>query len=561
MVTNSKEAMHAGQAVVNALVQEGVEKVFCLPGSHILQMYDALRDTPSIQLVTCKSESNISLFADAYGRVTRKPGVCLLTAGPGASNSLAGVAQAYGAASPVIHITGSVPLNATREAFHGVDDPEFTVEMYKRVSKWSVRLQSIEEIPEVMAKAFHIAQSGRPGPVHIEIPRGSDYAPFMLQRDPVVLKPYQSQPAAVVPPNEEDVNYFAERLLAAKAPVICAGKGVIRKNAMAELAEIAELLSIPVVYPQDAMGVIPDDHPFAAGHYIARRSDPRYKKVMAEADLVFSVGLRAHTAEADHLDEAAPNDRMLVGFDDREDEHYTRKDEIVADPKQFLSALLERVRGEERPANEALKKMLAETRAEFREAAKKFLDGSRSLKPINSGYIVETIASLLKPDSIVVSDVGNCQMWARYYLPYKNPESFMQSGVWNAMSFALPTAIVAKMEFPERDVIGIAGDGAALMTIADFVSAVEYGANFVYVIFNDGAYSQMIGQQENLYGKAYGCEFKSPNFAEIAEACGGLGIRVEEPEDLPGALKRALAADVPSIVDVTTAYYELPPLF
>jgi thiamine pyrophosphate-dependent acetolactate synthase large subunit-like protein len=328
---------------------------------------------------------------------------------------------------------------------------------------------------------------------------------------------------------------------------------------MAELAEISELLSIPVIYTQDAIGVIPDDHPFAAGHYIATRSDPRVKKVMAQSDLVVSVGLRADTAETDHLAEFAPEDRMLVGFDDKEDEHYSRKDEIAADPKLFLAALLDRVRGEKRPVNEELKKTIAETRAEFRESVKTFLDGSRSLKPVHSGFILETISGILKPDSIVVSDVGNCQMWARYYLPFRNPESFMQSGVWNAMSFALPTAIVAKMVFPERDVIGIAGDGASLMTIGDFVTACDYSANIIMVVFNDGAYSQMIGQQQRLYGTVYGLDFKSPDFAAIAEACGGLGIRVEEPGDLAGALEKALSAGVPAIVDVVTSYYELPP--
>ncbi|MEE9240782.1 MAG: thiamine pyrophosphate-binding protein [bacterium] len=559
MAPEAREAVHAGQAVVDALVHEAVETVFCLPGSHILQMYDALREAPSIRLVTCKSESNISLFADAYGRLTRRPGVCLLTAGPGAANSLAGVAQAYGAASPMVHITGGVPLGASREAFHGVDDPEFTVEMLRKVTKWSVRVQRIEDIPSVMARAFHVALSGRTGPVHVEIPRLSDYEPYLLQKEPAVLEPYQTEPAEVISPTQEDVNYFAQRLLAAKFPVICAGKGVIRKNAMADLAEISELLSVPVVYPQDSIGIIPDDHPFAAGHYIATRSDPRVKKVMEKADLVFSVGLRPDTAEVDHLDNFAPEDRMLVGFDDEEDEHYSRKDEIVADPNLFLSALLERVRGEARPVNEELKRSLAETRAEFRESVKKHLEGSHSLKPVHSGFILETIAELVKPDTIVVSDVGNCQMWARYCLPFHNPESFMQSGVWNAMSFALPTAIVAKMEFPGRDVIGIAGDGASLMTIGDFVTACEYGANIVMVIFNDGAYSQMIGQQTKLYGTAYGCDFKSPDFAEISRACGGLGIRVEEPGDLAGALKEALAANLPAIVDVATSFYELPP--
>ena len=459
----------------------------------------------------------------------------------------------------MIHVTGSVPLGAPREAFHGVDDPDFLVEMFRRVTKWSVRVERIEDIPGIMARAFRIARSGRPGPVHIEFPRQSDYSPYILQSEPAAVPAYSPEAVRVVEPTKEDVDYLAEKLLGAKSPVICAGKGVIRKNAMRELAEISELLSIPVVYPQDAMGVIPDDHPFAAGHFFPTRQDPRFNHVMKRSDLLFSVGLRAATAEIDHLAPHAPAERVLVGFDDSEDENYARKDEIVADPKLFLGALLERIRGEERPPNEELKKDIAGIRAEYQKSVRAHLDGHREEKPVHPGFIVESIAGAVAPDAIVISDVGNCQMWGRYYLPLTGPESYMQSGVWNAMSYCLPTALVAKMVHPGRDVVGIAGDGAFLMTIGDFPTAVEYGANAVFVVFNDGAFSQMIGQQVNLYGSAYGCDFDSPDFAGIATACGGLGIRVEEPGELGPALETALAADTASIVDVLTTFRPTPP--
>ena len=195
-----RPAIHAGQAVVEALKAEGVEKIFCVPGSHLHQFYDALREEPSIRLITCKQEPNASLMADAYGRLTRRPGVCLLTAGPGGANSLAGVAQAYGAASPMVHLSGAVPLNADREAFHGVDDPEFLAKIFQYATKWSARVQRIEDIPSVMAKAFRIARSGRTGPVHVEIPRASDYDPYLLQPKPAVLEPYRPEPVEVLSP-------------------------------------------------------------------------------------------------------------------------------------------------------------------------------------------------------------------------------------------------------------------------------------------------------------------------------------------------------------------------
>ncbi|MFL2932446.1 MAG: thiamine pyrophosphate-binding protein [bacterium] len=554
-----EKKMHAGQAVVHALIEENVKKIFCLPGSHVLNFYDGLREAPSIEVITCKMEPNVTLMADAYGRLTGEPGVCLLTAGPGVCNSIAGLAQAYGAASPVIHITGAVPLNASREAFHGVDNPEFTVEMCENVTKWSIRVEKLEDIPEIMAKAFQISKSGRPGPVHIEFPRLSDYSPHILQEKPISFPTYKQKPVQVIEPSNEDIEQIANRLLSAKFPMIAAGKGVIRKRATKELEEISKILSAPIVYPQDSMGIVPDDHPFSAGHFIDNRTDPRFNYVIEETDLIFSIGLRASTAETVFLEKYAQKENILVGFDDVEDENYSKKDEIVADPKLFLSALLERLKKENRSTNEDIKSKIAKIKENFKESVTNHLEGVRNNIPLHTGFIVETIVDSIKKDAIVVTDVGNSQMWGRYYFPLNHTESYMQSGVWNAMSFCLPTAFVAKLEYPNRQVVGIAGDGAFLMTIGDFVTACEYGANAVFVIFNDGAFSQMIGQQNNLYGTAYGCDFQSPDFAEIANACGGIGFRVEKPDQLKPSLKKALDSDVPAIVDVLTSFQPTPP--
>ncbi len=550
--------VHAGQIVVDALVKENVQRLYCLPGSHLLQFYDALREAPSIKLVTCKQEPNASLMADAYGRLTGEPGVCLLTAGPGGANSIAGVAQAYGAASPVVHITGSVPLDAAREAFHGVDDPDFLVDMFQKVTKWSVRVRSMEAISGVMAEAFRIARSGRPGPVHVEIPRLSDYSPYLLQEAPIELSAYEPKPTRVVSPSEEDVAQYARRLLDAKRPVICAGKGVMRKGAMGELARIAGKFSIPVIYPQDAMGVIPDDHPFAVGHYFAFRNTAFLNSVTAPCDLMMFIGLRAGTAEVAHVEGHAPARRIFVGFDDAEDAHYGGADQIVADPKMFLRALEERLADESRPVNEGLREEIARGKADLRAQAANVIKGHEGDVPIHPALLMERLAAHVKPDAILVSDVGNCQMFARYYMPLRNPFSFMQSGVWNAMSFALPTAIVAKMEYPHRDVVGLVGDGAFLMTIGDFVTASELGANIVMVVLNDGAYGQIDRQQQNLYGAAYGCDFQSPRFAEMARSFDAFGVRVENPADLDAAIEQALSAGKPAILEVMTREQPLP---
>ena len=547
--------MHAGEAVAEALREEGVTRVYSVPGSHIHPIYDGLSREPSIQLVTCKQEPNVSLMADAYGRLTRKPGVCIVTAGPGGLNSMAGVAQAYGAASPMVHIGGAVPLNADLEAFHGVDDPAFVHEMFRHITKWSARVERIEDIPQVMAKAFHIARSGRPGPVHVELPRLSDYSEYILQEARAVLPDYKVLPTVVHEPDANDVRRFAKQLMQARTPVIAAGKGVVRKHAMKALSDLSLKLQAPVVCAQDAIGVIPEKHPFFAGHFARNRSYPLAKEVLGRADVVFGIGLRAATAELSELKAFTRGKLIVIGFDDVAESRYRGDDERVADPQLFLDALLEELEFYQREWDEPRIRKLAEDKAAIRANLAAHNTPYRSETPIHPGVLMDAMNAVLDADAVVASDVGNCQQWARTFRRIDNPESFMQSGVWNAMSYALPTAIVAKMEFPDRDVVALAGDGAFLMTIGDLPTAVEYGANVLMIVMNDGAFGQTLMQQTHIYGHSYGTAFQSPNFAEIARACGAEGIRVTKPADVEDALRRGLAAtkEKPALVEVMVA--------
>ena len=560
-MTAQRSAMHAGEAVAEALREEGVERVYSVPGSHIHPIYDGLSRVKSIRFVTCKQEPNVSLMADAYGRLTGKPGVCLVTAGPGGLNSMAGVAQAYGAASPMVHLGGAVPLKADREAFHGVDDPAFVHEMFKKITKWSARVERLQDVPEVMAKAFHIARSGRPGPVHVELPRVSDYSEYILQEAKAVLPAYRTLPTVVAKPDANDVDRFAKRLMEARSPVIAAGKGVIRKGALPELSALSTKLQAPVIYAQDTIGVIPEAHPFFAGHFQHYRSYPLCVEALKRTDLILGIGLRAGTAELAELRERAPEKNLiLVGFDDAPDGRYEGEDQRVADPKLFLAALLERLGNFQRPRDEAVVQRMAEGKTAVRRNIAAQGEPHRNDNPIHPGVVMDAMNAVLDDNAVVASDVGNCQMWARTYRRIATPESFMQSGVWNAMSYGLPTAIVAKMEFPQRDVVALAGDGAFLMTIGDLPTAAEYGANILIVIFNDGAFGQTFLQQTNIYGHTYGTTFQSPNFAEIARACGAEGIRVTDPKDVEGALRQGLAATKrqPALIEVMVAEQPYP---
>ncbi len=555
-MSTERAAMHAGEAVAEALREEGVERVYSVPGSHIHPIYDGLSRVKSVRFITCKQEPNVSLMADAYGRLTGKPGVCLVTAGPGGLNSMAGVAQAYGAASPMIHIGGAVPLKADREAFHGVDDPAFVHEMFKKITKWSARVERIQDIPETMAKAFHIARSGRPGPVHVELPRVSDYSEYILQEERAVLPEYKALPTVAAKPDARDVDQFAKRLMEARFPVIAAGKGIIRQRAMKELAALSMKLQAPVITAQDAIGVIPEDHPFFAGHFQHYRSYPLCVETLQRTDLILGVGLRAGTAEMTQLKERAPEKNLiLVGFDDAPNSLYEGDDQRVADPKLFLTALLERLGNYQRPRDDARIKQMAEGKAAVRASLAKQAAPHRDDNPIYPGVLMEAMNAVLDDSTLLASDVGNCQMWTRTYRRIAHAESFMQSGVWIAMSYGLPTAIVAKMEFPERNVVAIAGDGAFLMTSGDLPTAAEYGANILIIIRNNGTFGQTYMQQTNIYGHTYGTTFKSPHFADLAKACGAEGIRVSDPKNVEGALRQALAATKhqPALLEVMVA--------
>ena len=280
---------------------------------------------------------------------------------------------------------------------------------------------------------------------------------------------------------------------------------------------------------------------------------------MPECDLLLSVGIRAGTAEMRDIARVASENHILIGFDDPGTESDSKADQTVMDPKLFLAVLKECVKNESRPTNGQLREKIASRKAEVIQHVNDQADEFKNTAPIHPGYLMKTLAECVKPDTIMTSDVGNCQIFSRYYLPLHNELSYMQSGVWNAMSFGLPTAIVAKLEHPERDVIELSGDGAFMMTFGDFITAVELKDNIVMVVLNDGAFGQMIPQQIKNYGSSYECEFLSPNFADFARSCGALGIRVEDPGEIKNAVQTALNAGTPAIVEVMTdKQYTLP---
>ncbi len=543
-----KEAKTAGQGVIEALLAENVDLVFGLQGSHILAVSDAFIDAESIRFISTKHENNAALMADMYGRLRHRPGVCLVTAGPGATNSLTGVAQAYAAASPLVHISGTVPGTAKRGEFHGVDDAEFQHKIFRDVTKWSTCVKDVKDIPKILAKAFSIASSGRPGPVHVEVPID------LLQAEATEVPSYESQPDTSTPSDTTLVDQVAEALLAAENPVICAGKSVRAHSASAELATLAEMVGAPVVFPYDADDVLPANHPLCAGAYNGFLPNPLPLQLIKESDLLLVIGMRPDTTHSEALDAWAPDKYIFLSPDDENRTAGRASMSAVVDPKAMLTEIMARIGSTKKTSNSTLEARIAEARDVLRAALDQEVEKYRGHKPIHFGLVLKELIPLLDGDAIIVRDIGTHGEWASKWLEVHGTQTVISPGSWGAMGFALPGAIAAKLVHPGKQVVGVTGDGAFLMSCSDFGTALEVNANVVILILNDSRHGMIYHLQMRDFGRTFSTELVSPDFAQFAESFGAVGITVEDDSQLRGALEEALAANSPVVVDVVAGH-------
>ncbi|TKJ31524.1 MAG: hypothetical protein CEE40_01730 [Chloroflexi bacterium B3_Chlor] len=542
------EKRTAGQAVVDALLAEEVEIVFGLAGSHILAICDSLRDARSIRWVSSKHENNAALMADMYGRLTQRPGVCLVTAGPGATNSVTGVAQAYSAASPVVHISGTVPRRAKKGIFHGLDDSEFLHKVFGPVTKWSVRVDETEDIPGILARAFSIANSGRPGPVHVDIPED------LFKEQPTDVRTYEREPSGSILADTGLAERVAEMLLSVRNPVICAGKGVRASGANAELATLAELLEAPVVFPRDAIDVLPATHPLNAGAIGTFLPNPFPLQLVEESDVLLVIGMRAGTTAAELLDECAPRNYIFLTPQGESEVAGQASISAAVDCKAMLKELIARTGAAKKVPDRNIAKRIAEMKETLRKGMNQDVERYRGHKPLHFALALKELVPLLDEDALIVRDIGNHGEWTSKWLEVHGTQTLIEPGSWGAMGFALPGAIAAKLVYPERQVVGITGDGAFLMACSDFGTALEMDSNVIMVILNDSRYGMIHALQMLDFGRTYQTQLRSPDFAKLAESFGAVGIRVEDDSELRGAFEKALSADSPVIVDVVSGY-------
>lgn len=515
------------QAIVEGFKQHGVEVVFGIPGGPIIALFDALHQSPGIQLVLAGHEQGAAHAADGYARASGKVGVCLATSGPGATNLVTGIANAHMDSIPLVAVTGNVNTSAIgTDAFQEADITGITLPVVKH----SYLVKDAHDLPQVVAEAFHIASTGRPGPVLIDVPK--DLAMAKIRYQPVgevslaSYRPtYDGHPRAV--------RSAAQAVNKAKRPVIYAGGGVIASGASDLLLQFAEKIKAPVTTTLMGKGCFPESHPLAL-HMLGMHGSAYANWAVAQADLLLTLGARFDDrCTGDPTRFASHATIVHVDIDPAEigkaiEPHI----KIVGDVRRVLEALLPLVHPCDSDA------WLAQVQEWKQSHPFSYQPNGDAVMP---QFVVEQICQITNGDATVVTDVGQHQMWAAQYYRCNRPRQFISSGGLGTMGFGLPAAIGAQLARPEATVFLVSGDGSFQMTVQELATAVREGLPLKVAIINN-RYLGMVRQWQQMFfeGRTATSALSNPDFAKLADAFGAVGLRVEKPEDVKPALQQAL---------------------
>ena len=550
---------HAGRTAADLLVEcleaEGVDFVFSVPGEETMDILDALSRSTSIRHVTTRHEQGAAFMADVHGRLTSRAAVAMATLGPGATNLLTGVADAYLDRAPMVAITGQAASDKLHKEAHQVID---IVEMFRPVTKWNTRLEHVSAIPEIVRKAFRVATLSKPGPTHIEIPE--DVAATALEPGD---RPRPLQPGRTYfpEPTDEAIEHAARLIAASERPIVLAGNGVLRRSASPSLRAFAKGLHVPVAVTFMGKGAM-DDRSHLSLMAVGLQARDHVLTGFDRADLVIAVGY--------DLVEYAPSRwnpdgrKRIVHIDTQPaevDVDYQPEVELIGDiggsMDRLLAALIPRgIGGRSATERHESKEILvnADLRTELlSDLAVCTTDSGYPIKPQRAIY---ELRRALGPEDIVVSDVGAHKIWvARLYQAYE-PNTVIISNGFASMGISVPGAIAAKLVHPDRKVVALCGDGGFLMNSQELETAKRIGANVVVVIWRDDGYGLIDWKQRNQFGKPFGVEFGNPDFVAYAESFGIAGFRPSSADDLYPTLMKALAVDGPAVVEVPIDYRE-----
>jgi acetolactate synthase I/II/III large subunit len=531
------------QMLIKCLKQEGVEVIFGFPGGVVIPIYDAIFES-DIRHILVRHEQGAAHAADGYARATGKTGVCLATSGPGATNLITGIANAYMDSIPMVAITGQVHTGVIgTDAFQEADITGITAP----ITKHNYLIKDIKELPLVVKEAFHIASTGRPGPVLIDIP--VDISKGMIDENiKVNLKLEGYKPT--YKGNPKQVKDAASRIYESNKPVIFAGGGIVSSHGCNELTDFARYSQIPVITSLTGKGCFPETDELSLG--MSGMHGTRYASLaFTRTDLIIAAGVRFDDRVTGKLSEFARNaDVIHIDIDPAEIGKNVRVNvPIVGDAKNVLSDLKEEysslVEKKGKPERDA---WLAEVAGLKKDYPLKYDRESKGLKP---AFIIEKIYEMTGGDAIVCTEVGQNQMWASQYYKFTRPRTFISSGGLGTMGFGLPACIGAKIGMPDKTVIDIAGDGSIQMVSQEIATAVSNCVPVKVFILNNGYLGMVRQWQEIFWDRRYSCTdiYNSVDFVKLADAYGAAGFRVTKKEDVEDAIRQALSIDNVVLVD------------
>jgi acetolactate synthase I/II/III large subunit len=537
--------MKASRVILEALKREGVDTIFGFPGGVLLPIYDALYDF-DLNHVLVRHEQGAGHAADGYARASGKVGVCMATSGPGATNLVTAIANAYMDSVPIVAITGQVSRALIGlDSFQEADVTGITLPIVKH----SYLVKDAADISHIVREAFYIAGTGRPGPVVIDIP--VDVSREELDFDPSVL-PAMQLPGykPTVKGHPKQIREAARVIAAAERPVIYAGGGVISADASDELRQLALYGHIPVTTTLTGKGCFPEDDPLAMG-MLGMHGTPYANYSISRSDLILAVGVRFDDRVTGKLEAFAPEARFVhVDVDPAEISKNVKVDvPIVGDAKWVLTALLGELEKLELSPDRHVPWM------EQVEAWKR--DHPLVVREPEDGQImpeaaVRKIWEVTRGEAVVCTEVGQHQMWAAQHYLARYPRRFISSGGLGTMGFGFPAAIGAQVACPDSLVVDIAGDGSFQMTLQELATAVQYGLPVKVCIINN-QYLGMVRQWQELFWQgrySHTCMDCQPDFVKLAEAYGAVGLRATEPEELEEVLRTGFAAEGPTVIDI-----------